>query len=177
MRKRIGLLPSLAPLALMGTSPTLQAQIDFVPDPGDVASLDAIMAAYYEIVSGPAGEPADRQRDEYIHIENAQVGFTILDDHGNQGLHLMTIGRFHEMFGGPRREPFYERELHRVTQRFGAVVHIWSTYESSREPGGEAFTRGINSIQLYFDGERWWVTSWIFDQERDDNPIPAEYLP
>ena len=48
MRKRIGLLPSLALLALLVTSPTLQAQIDFVPDPGDVSSLDATMAAYYE---------------------------------------------------------------------------------------------------------------------------------
>ena len=45
------------------------------------------------------------------------------------------------------------------------------------EPDGEVFGRGINSIQLYHDGDRWWITSWIFDQERAGNEIPAEFLP
>ena len=67
--------------------------------------------------------------------------------------------------------------MHRVVQRFGNVAHVWSTYASSREPGGDVFGRGINSIQLYHDGSRWWITSWIFDQERAGNEIPAEFLP
>jgi len=37
--------------------------------------------------------------------------------------------------------------------------------------------RAYNSIQLTWDGERWWILSWFFDVERDDNPIPAEFLP
>jgi hypothetical protein len=89
----------------------------------------------------------------------------------------MTLDEYHESFGGRRTTGFHEREIHRQMQRFGNVAHVWSTYETSREPGGTPFTRGINSIQLYCDGSRWWITSWIFDSERRDSPIPPEYLP
>ena len=35
--------------------------------------------------------------------------------------------------------------------------------------------RGINSIQLVRDGKRWWIASVVWDTERPDNPIPADY--
>ena len=60
---------------------------------------------------------------------------------------------------------------------FGNITHVMSTYESRKSPNGEPFARGINSIQLYFDGTRWWVISMIWDVEREGNPIPESYLP
>lgn len=62
-------------------------------------------------------------------------------------------------------------------QRFGSIAQVMSTYEAATTPDGEPFVRGINSIQLTWDGERWWIVSWIYDEERPDNPIPAEFLP
>ncbi len=52
---------------------------------------------------------------------------------------------------------------------------MWSTYASSREPDGEPYARGINSVELYWDGSRWLITSWSFDQERSELQIPGEY--
>lgn len=89
----------------------------------------------------------------------------------------MTLDEYHDRSGGVRTTPFYEWEIHRVTETFGNVTHLWSTYVTSDEEGGRPQSRGINSIQLYFDGDRWWVTSWIFDSERDGNSIPDKYLP
>jgi hypothetical protein len=89
----------------------------------------------------------------------------------------MTLGEYHDRFGGPRAQPFYEWEIHRVVQRFGSIAHVWTTYIESDSPQGETRGRGINSIQLYFDGERWWITSWVFDSEREGSEIPAEYVP
>jgi len=61
--------------------------------------------------------------------------------------------------------------------RFGNVVHAFSTYESRRaQADAQPFARGINSIQLYHDGTRWWVMTLMWDSERPDNPIPAKYL-
>jgi hypothetical protein len=37
--------------------------------------------------------------------------------------------------------------------------------------------RGINSIQLFNDGARWWVVGLLWDTERPDKPIPPEFLP
>ena len=72
---------------------------------------------------------------------------------------------------------FYEKEVHRETQRFGNIAHVFSTYESRTKADGPIIARGINSIQAYWDGKRWWITNAIWDEERADNQLPAEYLP
>jgi len=146
-------------------------------DPADVASIDAIIDAYYEVVSGPAGEAADRARDEYLHHSSALIGIPSGGDDGQPTIRMITLGEYHDAFGGPRQQPFYEWELNRETQRFGNVAHVWSTYASSRSPKGEIYTRGINSIELFWDGDRWWITSWSFDQERPGIVVPDQYLP
>jgi hypothetical protein len=164
------LLAPAAPLhALQGGAPAPRAE--------DVASLDGIIAAYYEVVSGPAGERPDRARDESLHVPGARVGLVVRGPGAAPRLETMTLGEFHDRLGGVRDEPFHEWEVHRVTQRFGAIAHVWSTYVTSREPGGAPIERGINSIQLHFDGTRWWIAGWIFDAEGPDNPVPAEFLP
>ena len=152
-------------------------QAEQAADPNDVSTLDDIIRAYYEVVSGPAGGIADRARDQTLHLPNALVGIPGRNENGSPNLVTMTLDDYHDRSGGPRSEGFYEKELHRVVQRFGAVAHVFSTYASSTTPDGEAFDRGINSIQLTWDGERWWIVSWIFDSEREDNPIPGEFLP
>ena len=66
-----------------------------------------------------------------------------------------------------------------MLHRFGAVAHVFSTYESRTlvELILKPFTRGINSIQLFFDGKRWWTVTIFWDSERPGQAIPVEYLP
>ena len=70
---------------------------------------------------------------------------------------------------------FVEREIHRETNRLGPIAQVWSTYEWSSEEGQSG--RGINGIDLFHDGSRWWITHATWESEREGNPIPAEYLP
>lgn len=160
-----------SPGAVGGTPAVASAWSD------DVTTLDGIIQAYYDVISGPAGTAPDRNRDQHLHRPDALVAITGVRPDGSRSIRTMTLDEYHESFGGTRTTGFFEREIHRETQRFGNVAHVWSTYESSQEAGQAPFARGINSIQLYHDGERWWITSWIFDSERPDNPIPQAYLP
>ncbi len=141
----------------------------------DVATIDDIIRVYYEVVSGPAGVAPDRQRDEWIHHPDALVGLPSADSLGNPILITTDLAGYYEGAGGIRTQPFYEWEAHRVTERFGNIAHVWSTFVASDSPRGEVRRRGINSIQLYHDGARWWVMSWIYDNERRGNPLPAKY--
>jgi hypothetical protein len=80
---------------------------------------------------------------------------------------------------GPRLEQggFFEREIARRSERYGNIVHAFSTYESRRAASDpQPFARGINSIQLWNDGRRWWVVTIFWEGERPDNPIPGRYL-
>ena len=54
-------------------------------------------------------------------------------------------------------------ELKRVVSRSGNMAHVWSSYASARTEGGEPYARGVNSITLFHDGERWWIMGWMFD--------------
>jgi hypothetical protein len=75
------------------------------------------------------------------------------------------------------KDGFYESEIHRVTEKFGHIAHVFSTYESRIKADGPVIARGINSIEIFYDGKRWWIASNIWDDERPNNPLPAEYLP
>lgn len=171
-------LAAASPLRLAAQSGAERAAPDANVEarPEDVSTLDGIIRAYYDVVSGSAGETPDRERDRSLHNPDALVSIAGTNADGRPTLRTMTLDEYHDLFGGPRSAGFYEAEIHREVQRFGNVVHVWSTYASSTEPEGEPFTRGINSIQLFFDGDRWWITSWIFDASPGLR-VPGRYLP
>jgi hypothetical protein len=72
-------------------------------------------------------------------------------------------------------EGFQEAELARRTERYGSIAQAFSSYQSFRRGETQPFTRGINSIQLFWDGTRWWVLSIFWDSERPSNPLPAAF--
>ena len=129
---------------------------------GDVATLDGIIHAYYEVVSGPAGESADLERDRTLHHAQAWIAVARVDSSGTPIVNVMTLDEYHGD-NVPRRRGFWEWETNRVTKVSGNMVHVWSSYASARTHGGEPFARGVNSITLFHDGERWWIMNWMFD--------------
>jgi hypothetical protein len=132
------------------------------PRPEDVSSIDGIMRAYYEVVSGPAGEAPDAARDRTLHHPEAWVAIAGLDDAGKPVVRVMTLDDYYGE-NAPREEGFWEWETDRVTSRSGNMVHVWSSYATARTEGGEPYARGVNSVTLFYDGTRWWVMGWMFD--------------
>ena len=144
----------------------------------DVASIDGIVNAFYEVISGPAGQARQWSRDRSLYI--ADIRFVSMSENkaGHPVAHVVSHQQFVDASdAGVVKDGFYESEIHRVTQKFGNIAHVFSTYESRTKAGGPVIERGINSIELFYDGKRWWIASAIWDDERPDNPILAEYLP
>ncbi len=71
---------------------------------------------------------------------------------------------------------FDEHEIHRITHRIGNIAHIMSTYETRNIPSGPLLGRGVNSLDLFWDGKRWWIIAASWDDERPGSPIPPEML-
>jgi hypothetical protein len=165
-------------VAFLIPSATAQRRVPQGPFPlaEDVETLDGIIRAYYEVVSAPAGQPKQVERDHSLHHALARVAVTGKDNNNKPFVRMMTLDEYYKD-NTVAESGFFEKEIHRVTQKFGNIVHVWSTYEWRTEENGPVGGRGINSIQLYHDGNRWWITSWIYDSERKDNPIPPEFLP
>ena len=58
-------------------------------DPRDVSSIDAIIDANYEVVSGPAGESVDTARDRFLHHPQAWVSIAGKDANGTPFVNVM----------------------------------------------------------------------------------------
>jgi hypothetical protein len=131
-------------------------------NPDDVSSIDGIIRAYYQVVSGPPGEVADVERDRSLHHPQAWVAIAGVDGSGSPVVNVTTLDGYHGE-NPPRPMGFWEWETDRVVSRSGNMVHVWSSYASARTEGGEPYERGVNSITLFHDGERWWIMGWMFD--------------
>ncbi|MCC6928514.1 MAG: hypothetical protein IT359_05920 [Gemmatimonadaceae bacterium] len=158
--------------------------IDSLPrpaaNPADVSSPDAILKALYDVISGPAGAKRDWDRFRSLFVLNARLIPTRQHPSGGASVSVWSADDYAAIAGaGLEKNGFFEREIARKTETYGNIMHAFSTYESRRtaDPGEKPFARGINSIQLLKDGNRWWVVSIFWDAERPGNEIPAQYLP
>ncbi len=146
--------------------------------PDDVTSLDAVLAALYDVISGPAGQRRDWDRMRSLFAPGARLIPAVYRPDSVPGLRVWSVDQYITEVG-PRLEAagFFEREIARRTERYGGVTHVFSTYESRRTSADpDPFARGINSIQVFFDGRRWWIVSIFWEGERPNNPIPGPYL-
>jgi hypothetical protein len=145
----------------------------------DVASVDAIVKALYDTISGPAGQKRDWDRFRSLFAPGASLIPTRIGRDGQPAQVVVTdVAKYIEL-SEPyfAKEPFYEVEIARKTDSFGAVTHVFSTYESRKAPDDKPFIRGINSFQIFHDGSRYWVLTVFWDNERPGLEIPPEYLP
>jgi hypothetical protein len=149
--------------------------------PADVRSADAITAALYDVISGPAGQKRDWNRFHSLFLPGARliVARGRPDSAGRAQPVVLTPETYIQRAGASLEERgFFEREIAQRSESFGRVTHRFSTYDSRRTAAdAKPFARGINSIQLLDDGQRWWVVTILWDSEGPDNPIPARYLP
>lgn len=149
-------------------------------NPADVASIESIVAAVYDVISGPAGQKRDWKRFESLFHPSARLvptGRRRADD--ARVARAITPQQYVEGNAAAlETDGFFEKEIARTVDQFGPIAHVFSTYETRRASSDPTpFMRGINSIQLFNDGTRWWVMSIYWAQEGADNPIPAKYLP
>jgi hypothetical protein len=151
-------------------------------NPADVATIESIVTAAYDGISGPPGKKRDWDRERSLYIPGARL-IPMAMEAGTEGVDLSPhildidgfIARVESFF---EKSGFYEKEIARRTEHFGQMAHVWSTYESRhKEDDPEPFMRGINSIQLFNDGKRWWIVSIYWQQENVRAAIPEKYLP
>jgi hypothetical protein len=160
-----------------GTS-TQAAQAGPSPNPADVASVDSIIAAVYEVISGPAEKKRDWERMRSLFVPGARLIPTSQRQGGAFGASVLTVDEFIQR-SNPflEKEGFFEREVARKEDVFGQIAHVFSTYESRHSPSdAKPFQRGINSIQLMNDGKRWWIVTIFWQGEDEKNQIPEKYL-
>ncbi|NND61824.1 MAG: hypothetical protein HKN48_01385 [Flavobacteriaceae bacterium] len=144
-----------------------------------VRTLDSTITTLYDVISGEKGEPRNWELFKFLFKPEAKLIPSGKRKDGTIGLRYMSPTDYIASSGQWLVENgFFEVELNREIDTFGNITQVFSTYESFRsKKDKEPFMRGINSIQLLYDGERWWIINIYWTQETVENPIPEAYLP
>jgi hypothetical protein len=165
------------PSPLKAIGERTQAALEKVPTakPEDVKSVGAIITALYDVISGPAGQPRDWQRFRSLFYPGAQMMPVV---RGKTGLRAIPFTPEDYVTGNSEffaTRGFFEKETHRQAAGYGDLVTVQSAYETYEVLGGPVVARGVNSLQLFFDGQRWWVLNiaWT-DEKAAGKPVPKD---
>lgn len=142
----------------------------------DVKSVDGIIAALYDVISGDPGQARDWDRFRNLFKPETRLIPTRKNENGELILRAMTPEEYVQLFSTRITTGFFERELHRTSESYGTVTHAFSTYETKEKKDGPVTNRGINSIQLFHDGKRYYVINIFWCAESMGFPLPEKYL-
>lgn len=142
----------------------------------DTRSIESTVLALYDVISGEPGSPRDWDRFKNLFKPEARLIPTRKDDQGNLTIKSMTPDEYVQLFSSRISTGFFERELSRKVEEYGTVIHVFSTYETKEKKDGPVTNRGINSIQLFKDKDRYYVVNIFWCAESMGFALPDKYL-
>lgn len=142
----------------------------------DTKTLEATIKTLYEVISGAPNEPRDWNRFKNLFKPEARLIPTRKDESGNLDIKAITPDEYVQLFQSRIPTGFYERELHRKVEEFGTVIHVFSTYETREKKDGAVTNRGINSIQLFKDNNRYYIVNIFWCAESMGFQLPKKYV-
>lgn len=162
------------PLLAISCSTVLASAPNSAPAP-DPTTIDGIITAVYDIISGGIGEARDWETFRTLYYPDAKVTHTQWDNGTSARAFPGNLQEWIDAVGYTKVRGFRETEIGRQVVEYGTIAHVFSTYEYSSDDGTME-GRGINSFQLYYDGERYWIMSVMWSPEDDTHPIPDRFL-
>jgi hypothetical protein len=127
-------------------------------------ALDRTLREMYTIISfSEGGEPDWQGMKKVFH---PQARFTRITPEGIDYFDLQSFQTMAvEMLDCGVYTAFFEEEIARRAQIFGSLAHVLSAYETKRSPdAASCLARGVNSIQLLWEGSSWRVLSLLWDE-------------
>ena len=142
----------------------------------DFTTIDGLLFAMYDTISGPAGVEPDWNRERSLFALGARLIPTRVGPEGQLRVQPLTVDEYIETRAPYLRDnAFYEREVLRRIEEFGHVAQVFSIYESAETPDGPAFVRGVNLIQLIFTSGRWWIQSILWENDVEGARLPKSF--
>ncbi|NGP89725.1 hypothetical protein [Fodinibius halophilus] len=141
------------------------------------ASADAVIDDLYNTISFSPDNDPDYDAFETLFTQNSR-----LISVGDTSSVTLTPADYKKAMLRQREEgkiiAFKEYELHRKTEQYGPILHLFSTYQAELQtPDGDTILRGINGIQMMKKDGQWKVVSLIWHEEDKAHPLPKKYLP
>jgi hypothetical protein len=147
--------------------------------PEDVKTIRAIVGAFFDAISAPAGGTLNRERLRALFVPDGRIE---IPQPASKGSPTDVIFLTPDQYAAnsdsqTAKTGFFDHVLAVQVQHFGVMAHVYTSYESRKSPSDlKAFVRGVKSIELLNSAGRWYIVQVSWDRESPDNPIPYRYL-
>lgn len=140
------------------------------PRPDDVASIDGMVKAYYEVITGPAG-PRDWARDATLYQPGTRF-VALSTEQGKLVIRNFDHQGYVDWSDPSLSQGFFEKEIKREEWRWGSLAQVRSSYETRKTADGPVVGRGVNTLELIHDGTRWWIVGATWQDETAELKLP-----
>jgi hypothetical protein len=135
------------------------------------ANLDDVIKEIYDSICFDEGQGPDWSRLAAIFAPGARMVRVTDDGVFEFDMESYRVNLEAKIESGAMTS-FWEAEIWRETRQFGEVAHVLSAYETRRTRDGELLNRGVNSIQLFRRGDRWWISAMLWRRDGQTIRIP-----
>jgi hypothetical protein len=144
-------------------------------DPAAVHSVDGIIKEMLRLISGKNGET--RNWEALRNLFHPQATFTVLS-HGDSAparTETVSLDTFIQLMHDPYYEQGYlERETGKTIDQYNGIAHVFQGYYGKDSENREE--RGINSYQLVYYSNRWWILHILWTGDSNGVKVPKRYL-
>lgn len=150
----------------------LSAQIDTVA----VKSIEGITSKMIELISGGIDEPRNWEAYRNLFLPTAiKVSINRNAPHHRQ-VNARNIEEFIRNVGPYyKKSGFEEIKIGLTINEFNGIANVFQSFYCENLIGTYE-RRGVNSYQLVYADNRWWIISTVFANETADSKIPNIYL-
>lgn len=138
--------------------------------PTPVASIDGIINELLDQITIEKGEKMDTTAVRNLFHPSAIL--TVADAAKAE---TVSLEDFLILLKDPYYEEGYlEKEIHKIEEEYNGIAQVFQSFYGKDSEGVEE--RGVNSYQLTYYDNRWWIVSLLWTVESESLKIPAKYV-
>jgi hypothetical protein len=152
--------------------------VNLEPLTDDLTTVDSVVEALYHGISFAPGESPNYELIKALFHPQAIVTAPKEDTAGS--ITPVTVDQFLIRFDDSLKAEGIleigatEQEVSRKTVLFRRIAHVFSSYEFTLLGADSPIACGINTLQLVYDADRWWILSLSWDRAKPGEPLTLQ---
>lgn len=141
-------------------------------DTNVVKTIDGTINETYKIITGERGEKRNWEAFRQLFTGDAQLSVLTHDSLGRGILTTYSLEEFVRIgMKYYEKDGFIEYPLKTIINEYNGIANVFQSYYAKENEFEE---EGVNSLQLIFDGKRWWITSILWTSDINGIKLPKE---
>lgn len=141
-----------------------------------VKTIEGTVKEMLALISGPIDEPRDWEAFRGLFTPTSQMQMVNRNAPSGRQFRSMSVEEFIRNIGPLyARDGFEELQTGIKVQEFNGMANVFQSY-TARNLKGTYEKTGINSYQLVYYQDRWWIASSTWADADEENPLPQKYL-